>query len=86
MRKPLLFLTLCATLVYGQEPPIEQTPAPEELIPEVETEPYAATSSTRIAKSSGEWKNWAFAAGAAAVFTAGVLIVTLNVGSSNSGH
>ena len=83
MKKCVLLLTCFAVLLHGQE----EAPTPEETtIPEIEYAPPATAASTNAAKSSGEWKNWVFAGSAAVVFTIGVLVVTLNTGSSQSGH
>jgi hypothetical protein len=83
MKKILFFAASCSLClpIQGQE----TEPAPEETIQEMEQVP-AALASTRAANSS-EWQNWVFAGTAAVAFTIGVLIISLNPGSTQSaGH
>lgn len=94
MKKLVLLLTFFSVALQGQEvePAIQQSiaqevaPAPEESAPETEDTPSAIYVSTEAAKSSSDWQNWIFAGSAAVVFTAAVLIVTLNTGTSHTGH
>lgn len=83
MRKFVLLLSCMAVVLQAQE----EAPTPEDTtIPEIEYAPSASAASTKAAQSSGEWKNWVFAGSAAVVFTIGVLVVTLNTGTTASGH
>ena len=100
MKKTVLLLMLFSLMLHAQETipaptqeaiplsaqEITPVPAPEEATPETEEYPSASYASMRVAQSSSDWQNWIFAGGAAVVFTVGVLIVTLNTGSAESGH
>ncbi len=85
--KKILIALLLTLQIFAQEDVVEeQDYAPVGVEPVVEVpvaEASTASTQAATAQSENHWQNWVFAASALVTVTVGVLIISLNKGTTN---